>query len=207
MIYLWIGLILLAVGTLIFALLRTKVRILVDYKEKVIHIVFRIGFIKIRTTWDALAKILKKERPKVPPRPVGEKESELDAIIRQLMDLFDDKMDWIKDEHRKLKNDLDILLRASEYDVVISDVRIRLNYGTGDAATTGMAYGVIWAVIGAVYGIGCEYFSISFPEVEIEPNYNEPVFDGEISGIIAVRLVHIINIILPLLGKNKNSDK
>ena len=71
-----------------------------------------------------------------------------------------------------------------------------MKHGTDDPADTGILYGIIWAAIGNLYQIFNHYLVFDFPKVEINPDFENQLFEIEFYGIIKVRLVHIINALI-----------
>ncbi len=93
-------------------------------------------------------------------------------------------------------------------------IRINLDYGTDNPATTGMIYGWIWGMVGTLYPIATRYFHIAYPQLDITPDFYGERFDIEIKSIIKVRATHIIGAAIPALWspaitylKNKNHKK
>ena len=122
----------------------------------------------------------------------------------------------VKEEFTELYSEiLDILrtfLGRFRYKAHIPLIRIRLDYGTDNPATTGMIYGWIWGLIGTLYPVATRYFHIAYPQVDITPDFYGKRFDAEIKSIIKVRATHIINAAVPALWsplitylKNKNN--
>lgn len=87
------------------------------------------------------------------------------------------------------------------YKIWVEETEIRLEFGTGNPAHTGMAYGAIWSALGVFYPLLCGYVKMDYPKLELEPNFNVPRFHLEITSIIKVRPAHIIHIILKEYGR------
>ncbi len=175
MIVLWIilGILLFLIGVLLFTLL-SKTRVYVFYKDNKLKIRFQNGL--LRYTWK---KTEKEKENKEPSKETIEKE--------------------VKNKEKKLSDKtsfLWVLLREMRYRIEIVKVKIKVDYGTGDPADTGILYGIIWAAIGNLYQLFSQYFVFDFPEANINPDFENKVFKTEFEGIIRVRLVHIIIAIL-----------
>lgn len=200
MIYLWIVLGLLLV--LIVSLLFLKARVVLEYNNGYFRVIFRSGLIRIsidsKTIERLTSKNKKKEKPERKKAETQEKEPH---------EKFFDKVKKIKQKYLSIKTVANIFLRCVRYKVSFSKIYIRVHYGTGDAASTGMLYGAIWALIGNVYGFICRYFNISFPEVDLDADYNKKVFETEVKGIITVRPVHIIIAVLRSLRAYKKEKR
>lgn len=87
------------------------------------------------------------------------------------------------------------------YRIEIPEVRIRLDFGTGDPASTGMIYGGIWSVVGVAYPLCSRYFHMAYPKLDITPDFYQPRFDLEVKSIIKVKPAHIIKAVLKQLWK------
>lgn len=184
MIYLWIALVLLL--GLIVSLLFLKAKVIIEYKYSDFRITFRSGLIKISLNTEAIKKISGKKKKQETPEEKSEEPHEK----------FFDKTRTIKEKYLEIKTVADMFLRCMRYKISFSEFYIHVRYGTGDAASTGALYGAVWALIGNVYSFICRYFYISFPEVNLEPDFNKKMFEPMLRGIITVRPVHIIIAVL-----------
>lgn len=121
----------------------------------------------------------------------------------------------IKDEliesYSQVYNTIKQFSGKMRYKIIIPMLRIKLEYGTGDPASTGLAYSSVWGMVGILYPIAARYLRISYPTLDITPDFYGKRFDVEIRSIIKVRPAHIINtMIFTLFGsgftylKNKN---
>lgn len=84
-------------------------------------------------------------------------------------------------------------LKYLKHKIDISETRVRLKFGTGDAAATGMICGAFWAALGNLYIIGGKFFNLGFPSVNLTPVFESKAFELEAESIIEVRPAHIIN--------------
>lgn len=175
MIALWIILgILLIIGLILTGLLFLKTRVIVSYKNDKLNIVFKNGLIKYTY------------KPK--EKPQEEKNVTRESIERDI----DDKKSRLTDKTSFLW----ILLREMRFKVEVLKTEIKIDYGTDDPADTGILYGIIWAAIGNLYQIFNHYLVFDFPKVEINPDFENQLFEIEFYGIIKIRLVHIINALI-----------
>ncbi len=125
------------------------------------------------------------------------------------------------DELKKLKNEyfsayaevLDIvksLLGRTKCKIKIPVLKISVNYGTGNAAATGMIYGSFWSLIGIIYPTLTRYFKIVYPTLDITPDFYGERFEISVKSIIKVRAVHIMNAgfsaLLTYLKNKKKKD-
>ena len=88
------------------------------------------------------------------------------------------------------------ILEALRYKIAIPKTMIQLQFGTGNPAHTGMAFGSVWGAVGAVYPILCRYFHMAYPDLQVTPDFNQKCFALEAESIIKVRPVHIINAVI-----------
>ena len=87
-------------------------------------------------------------------------------------------------------------LKYLKHKIDISETRVRLKFGTGDAAATGMICGAFWAALGNLYIIGGKFFNLGFPSVNLTPVFESKAFELEAESIIEVRPAHIINAVV-----------
>lgn len=85
----------------------------------------------------------------------------------------------------------------------IKKPEISLEYGTGDAAHTGILYGIIQIIIGNFFAAAVRYLMCDYPKTVIKPDFNQSRFDIKASGIIKTRPVHIIIAYLKFCKKLK----
>ena len=185
MIYLWIALALLL--GLIASLLFLKAKVIIEYKDSDFRITFRSGLIKLSLNTEAIKKISGRKKGK---------NEEPGKKTEEPHEKFFDKVRALKEKYLEIKTVADMFLRCMRYKISFSEFYIHVRYGTGDAASTGTLYGAVWALIGNVYSFICRYFYISFPEVNLEPDFNKKMFEPMLRGIITVRPVHIIIAVL-----------
>lgn len=171
---------------IIALLLFSPLKIVVQYREKKIKLIFRCVFLRFSVKDSAFQKKKKAEKPDEKP------EEEKDGVsrIKKMQGGFD-----------SAKEALDEILDLVKHRAKFSDIYVRLRYGTGDAANTGIMYGAIWAFVGNIYAYLCRHFYVEFPTVELEPQFDKAAFEVEAQGIITTRLVHIIKCVLKLLPK------
>lgn len=108
--------------------------------------------------------------------------SELKNVKNEIFNTYSETIDIIKKIFGKLR-----------YKIKITSLRIELEYGTGNAATTGMLYGGIWQLTGILYPIASSWIKMVYPSLDITPDFYGKRFDIEIQSIIKVRPAHIIS--------------
>ncbi len=211
MIYFLVVLLVLILILFLALFLRTK--IVLKYEDKKFKISFRILFLRLKFD---LSRNKWKEKKRQPQQRESNEEISNDKIGKKLSDF--------KEKYEKYKDFVDFTLNYLRYKIGFEKWKIRIELGTGDAASTGIAQGMIWATAGTVHGLLSNYFDFkstkiynnrqkyttNFPEIHIIPHYNERCFDIKAEGIIYTRLVHIIPVIIRLLkitGKNQKTVK
>ncbi len=198
---------------ILFLVLFLKAKIILRYEDKKFQISFKILFLKLKFD---LNRNKGKEKEKQPKQRASNEEISNDKIGKKLSDF--------REKYEKYKDFVEFTLSHLRYKIGFEKWKIRIELGTGDAASTGIAQGMIWATAGTVHGFLAQYFDFkstkiynnrqkyttNFPEIDIIPHYNERCFDIKAGGIIYTRLVHIIPIIIRLLkitGKNQKTVK
>ncbi len=179
MIYFWLCMVLLL--AVIIALLTAPLEIDIEYRNSKLKITVKCLFVKIVLDEKNFAK---KKSTKTKKTKLNAQNTEKIGAMEKLKNL---KKGF--DEIRYILHDVFEHMRDK---IEFSGIYVRVKYGTGDAAITGMIYGAIWSFIGNVYGFLCKFFRIKFPKVELEPQFGGKAFEIEAEGIITTRLVHII---------------
>lgn len=92
------------------------------------------------------------------------------------------------------KND-DILgiLRHIRRTFAIKRLDIALDYGTGDAAVTGITSGALWALISGISAFVGRYINIKdILNIAVKLNYTERVFNYKINFVFTARVYHLL---------------
>ncbi len=177
MIYFWIGLLLLLATITVFLFAPLKIDI--EYRNSKLLITLKCLFVKVVLDKENFAKKKSGQASKTKPQAT-EKAGALEKL-KNLKKGFDEMRYILHDLFEHMRDRMEF-----------SGIYVRVKYGTGDAAITGIIYGAIWSFIGSVYGFLCRFFRIKFPKVELEPQFGGKAFEIEAEGIITTRLVHII---------------
>ncbi len=91
------------------------------------------------------------------------------------------------------------LLGKMRHKIHITNLFVKLEYGTNNPAATGIIYGSAWGLVGTAYPILTRYFHIVYPTLDITPDFYGERFDIEVRSIIKVRAAHIIRAALSSL--------
>ncbi len=125
---------------------------------------------------------LKKIKNRVFDAEKGIDYDEVKNIKNEIFDAYSETIDIVKKIFGKLR-----------YKIKVTALRVKLEYGTGNAATTGMLYGGIWQLTGILYPIASSWVKIVYPTLDITPDFYGKRFDIEVQSIIKVRPAHIIS--------------
>lgn len=79
------------------------------------------------------------------------------------------------------------------------NIRFYLHYGTGDAASTGILYGVISGIVYGLFGMIANSSKTKKSEITINPDFTTSAFETNGECIARIRNVHIIVIAVKLL--------
>jgi len=188
---LWILVCLLAVLALFAVFLLLPVSLKITYEDG-FKVKFNIGFIKFSLT---------KKKKKANKAENGEKgKSEPEKGLKKAEGEID-KLGLLYD----LLGDFRDTLRKK----TTLSVKLRINIGTMDAASTAIICGSLWAVIYNLLFIIDTFMHIEDMDVDVKPNFNESEFKWDFEGIIKSRVVHIIFILIKYLeasAKNKSKN-
>lgn len=178
MIYVLLAILILAV--LATALLCSQLKIIVEYRNETLSLTFRCLFFKFVISGTNFQK-------KNAPQRSDNGKDKAGSLGR--IQGFRQRYNDVKDILAEI---LDLVKNRAEF----SGIFIRLKYGTGDAAITGVIYGAIWSLVGNIYSLLCRFFRVEFPTLELEPVFGSKAFEIEAEGIITTRLVHIITAVI-----------
>lgn len=209
----YVFIVLIAIFGLLAAVLLPEMKIITEYRNGKWKIAFRSLLFRFTFDSDKLQRLAEKRRKKETPRnrndggadadktePHGTETKTADGEAqvggedkeKSESDSFFGKILELKKSWQEQKSVIDAFVRSTKHKIRFSDIYVRVRYGTGDAAATGMIYGAVWSLVGTVYAFLCRSFYIGFPDIELEPVYDKKVFSCEAEGIITVRPVHII---------------
>ena len=88
--------------------------------------------------------------------------------------------------------------------VSIAKINVKIDVGTGDAATTAISVGTLWGAIYGLLGIIGSVVYINKHNVQINPVYANSAFSAEGICIIKSRTAYIIFIVITILMKIKS---
>ncbi len=196
----WFLIILSLILVLIGCLLVSNLNVIIEYREKRLTATVKVWFFRYIYTHERIKYLMSKK--KKPPRfdPDKPMPDEPKAARKQRsqdsVDQFLDELDRIREYCLTLKGLALAAFKYIRHEVYISDIKVNSKFGTGEASQTGIIHGAVWALIADIYAVLASMFYVEFPQVELEPVFNETVFEIGAEGIIRIRIVHIITAVL-----------
>ena len=106
----------------------------------------------------------------------------LKEVIEEYVEMF-----------RQIKDIIKTFLEYTRQRIYVPVWRIRLDFGTGDPADTGMLFGAAWDFMGILYPHLARYMDITFPMMDITPDFYGKRLDLEMKSIIKTKPAHIIH--------------
>ena len=203
--------IILLIAGLLSIVIWNKWQIYVHYKKKRLFIELRGSFYRRVLVDRDFAEKNKNDTKKVKPQKKKEDEEKKTGLSERFK--TDKERIYTKEtgyNHQGLKDVINdykeiigqigavfrVLFEGMRYKIEIPLIRIKLDFGTGNPAHTGMMFGGIWGAVGTVYPAARRYFDVAYPVMEVTPDFNGSRFDLEVKSIIKVRPAHIINALL-----------
>lgn len=222
---LYVLIVLAIIALIIFALIFPFTTIVVHYKDMQLDVKIKHLFFKKNLFFDfAKAKNTEHKKTKDEADTAESKGFDIRSKINDIKDrIYSSETGFNIDEVKNVKNELTDaysetfalihkFLGKTRLKIHIPTIRVKLDYGTGNPANTGMIYGSVWGLVGVIYPLAAMYFHIAFPQLDITPDFYGKRFNIEIKSIIKVRPTHIINAALttlwtPILTYLKNKFK
>lgn len=183
-------LVILVLFIFLLSLLFLKFSIEFHYAEKKFEIKLKSGIIRFKIK-------LGKKKEKKPKKESGEEP-------QKQKDGYSEKLAGITEIYEKYKKPAINLLKYMSGRLELRKINIDLSYGTGDAAYTGILYGIIQIISGNLFAAAVKYLNADYPVLNVRPNFQNKCFKLGFSGIIKARPVHIIIAYLKFRSKFKN---
>jgi len=99
-----------------------------------------------------------------------------------------------------------ILKLVNKY-LTLKYIKINIDFGTGEAASTAICSGILWGAVYRILGVVGRIIPMEKNDVEIAPRYNGESFDIKGKCIIEGCFVYIIIIKLAYMFKNPKKKK
>jgi len=187
----WVVIVLCVIIAAILCFLATKMKIIIEYRNGKTTVVFKSMLLRFTLDEKRMerfsGKSVSKKKSKKSEDSDKNKKSE-----KMTAEGFFEKLEKIKETCLNVKDVVVSVLGYLGPRTEISDIRVNSTFGTGDAAKTGMICGAVWSLSGVVYGFLCRFFNIEYPQIELDPVFDQKCFEIEAGGIIKIRPVHII---------------
>ncbi|MDO4618952.1 MAG: DUF2953 domain-containing protein [Clostridia bacterium] len=177
-------LILLLIGTLLFLPLRLIFTFEKTDESAALRLWLKVGFFKT-----LLVPGKKKKKKAKPKKEKTKKKTSVSEKIESAISLYNRVWDDLKE----------ILVYAAKNSLKFEDLTFHLNYGTGDAAYTGISYGVISGIVYGIWGIIANNAILKKYDINISPDYQKACLSLDGRCIVKVRNVHIIIIAIKTL--------
>ncbi len=78
-------------------------------------------------------------------------------------------------------------------------INFNFNYGTGDAATTGVLFGVISGIVHGLVGLAANFARVDRSEIFINPDFNKTALETKGECIVKLQNVHIMVIVIKVI--------
>lgn len=172
---------------LIAALLLIPVRVVIKFsklpEETSYSAYVKVWFFKVFS----LPSEKKRKKPKK-EKPPKEKKSVKDSINGGL------------ELYKLIAEDVKIILSyTSKHALKVEKLHFILNYGTGDAASTGVLYGPISGIVYGALGLLAHNHKTKDSILSVTPEFNNAVFKAQGECILKLQNVHIIVIATKLV--------
>ena len=156
-----------------------------DYKIKITIYTFnKIPIIKTKITNEKIQQIIK--NPKIK-----------EAIKNQETKLIENRKDI----------DINLIKSIKNIKIEIEEIQLKITIGTENAATTAFIIPILSTIIATVLSRNIKKYNDK-QTFEIKPVYiNQNLLNIEFSGIIQIKMIHIINTICIVNKKKRKGDK
>jgi hypothetical protein len=151
------------------------------------------GLLKLKTEIPFLMITFENGKPvlKYKVELANRKRSKLLARFTKLMSL--EEGEGLYKAYRNNKYKIIPIIKYIAFKIRIRDLYLKLSIGTGNAAATGILYGILWIVLGSVMTYARSFFNISEPKITVIPIFDNVQIIVDFSCIISMKSGHIIN--------------
>lgn len=165
-----------------------------DGKNNKITLSFKAmyGLFKLKLDISGIKMIIDKGRPLL--RYKIEAEGGIrNKLINRIIKLM--SLEEGKNVYKAYKNNRNVIISSAKYITSKSKIRnfdLRLDLGTGDAAATGVLYGIAWAAIGSIMAFAKSRLNIDKHSIIVFPVFDKECLSIDFSCIISIKSGHII---------------
>ncbi|MHB1391783.1 MAG: DUF2953 domain-containing protein [Clostridia bacterium] len=151
------------------------------------------GLVKLNTEIPFLEVVFRNGRPGLKYKiEVGNKKrNKLLARITKLLSM--EEGEGVYKAYKRYKSKIIPIIKYITKKTKVDNFNLKLSLGTGDAAATGILYGVTWIVIGSIMTLTRCYLKVYEPRIVVIPIFSQVQLSIEFSCIISLKLGHIIN--------------
>ena len=179
-----------AILAIIVCILFLPLKLQVNYKEKQLKIVvFILGIPVYRLSPDIKSGKKEKDSKSNSPERVEDVEKDVLTLTERI------------EHYAEIYNNTVKLLRKY---VGIDNVELKIDIGTGDAATTAVGTGLLWSAAYRLISIIGSIMYINNHNVQINPVYTNTAFSLDGKCIIKSKIAYIIFIAITILMKIKS---
>ena len=115
----------------------------------------------------------------------AEKPKDENSVMKSFMD--------VRNTFNRMRIAATAALSYLRYKIELDDIGILGDFGTGDAATTAIAYGSVQAFTASVTSLVGQYFELKKPAtVKVDLNFLEFVFEIGFHALIKARPIHLL---------------
>jgi hypothetical protein len=171
--------------TILILIYIIKVKISIEYKINGLDDTFIITFSILRGI--IKYRYMPKEKAILEKEKEEKKKSELDGAYEKIRNIIKVYRTFVK---------FKIRLRER---LILKNLYINIDFGTGDAFYTGILSGVIWAFAGIIVSYISETFQTCERKININSKFSEKTIFGQLNCIFSVKIVYIILVTIKLL--------
>lgn len=196
----YIFLIVLAVLAILIALIMfiNAVMIFNYDKSNIFYVYIKFLFIKIKLYQSVQEKKDKEQKETKTGENSSTKTADTDKKAESTIDIHEKVSAQIHEPLDFIKRFFKVL-KSFRHKIIITNMKIIINFGTGDAAETAVICGSIYALVYGLIGAAQNTFYITKPQVHINPDYSGKTANGEFYAEIKSRIFNIIRLIIRLL--------
>ena len=181
------GIIIAIIFILLVLFLFLKFSVILSIKKGNLEVKIRVLGIKFKISLSEKKKKDEKEAPK-----------DENSVMEKFMDL--------RNNFNRTKDAIKETLSYLRYKMELCEAGILGDFGTGNAATTGIAYGSVQALVAGISSLIGQYFELKKPvRINIDLNFSEPVFNMSFHAIVKARPIHILTAALKFIKLNKKN--
>ena len=99
------------------------------------------------------------------------------------------------DAYKESKDIIKEILKGTKDKIAFYELIFNVDFGTGNAASTGIMTGAVWSATDIFVCIIDRIFGVEKFKVNVNPQFDKKYFSGQFKSILKFRLVNIISIL------------